>query len=84
MTVRAADPGEARARVAAVEIALDHLLDDRSEKTVLPLETTLILSQEPIEMMEQHPVEDPPLRMARTIYSRHFGRTDSRSVPEAC
>ena len=30
------------------------------------LETTLIISQEPIEMMEEYPAEDGPLRMART------------------
>ena len=29
---------------------------------VFPLETTLMLSQEPDEMMEKHPVEDGPLR----------------------
>jgi len=76
--VRATDAGKAAARIAAVEIALDHLLDDRPEKTVLPLETTLILSQKPVEMMEQHPVEDRPLRMSVTIESRHSRRKASR------
>ena len=42
MAVRAADPGEARARVAAVEVALDDLLDDRPEIPVLLLETALV------------------------------------------
>ena len=31
--------------------------------------------------MEQHPVEDCPLRMASAIDSRHIGRSDSKSVP---
>jgi hypothetical protein len=52
------DTGEPAFRIAAVKILLDHLLDDRSEKAVLPLETTLILRQEPVEMMEEYPVKD--------------------------
>jgi hypothetical protein len=52
MTVRAADPGESALRIAAVEIALDDLLDDRPEKTVLSLETLLIFGEESVEMME--------------------------------
>jgi hypothetical protein len=35
VAVRAADPGEARARIAAVEIALDDLPDDRPEMAAL-------------------------------------------------
>jgi len=31
--------------------------------------------------MEQHPIEDRALRMARTVDSRHIGKADSRSVP---
>jgi len=62
-------------------ILLDHLLDDRPEKTVLPLETTLILRQEPVEMMEEYPVKDRPLRMSRTINSRHSRRKASRTGP---
>jgi hypothetical protein len=37
------------------------------EEAVLPLEPSLILRQKPLEMMEEHPIEDSPLRMARTI-----------------
>jgi len=44
-TVGTADAGKSVARVAAVQIALYDLLDDQPEKTVLPLETTLILGQ---------------------------------------
>jgi hypothetical protein len=44
------------------------------EKPVLPLETVFIFGQEPLEMMRQHPVEDGPLRMSRTIDSRHGKR----------
>jgi hypothetical protein len=80
-TVGTPDSGEPAAGIAAVKILLDHILDDRPEKTVLPLETTLILNQEPVEMMEKHPVEDGPLRMSRTIDSRHSGRMASRNGP---
>jgi hypothetical protein len=73
--------GEPAAGIAAVKILLDHLLDDRSEKPILPLETTLILRQEPVEMMEKHPVENGPLRMSRTIDSRHSRRIASRNGP---
>lgn len=38
------DAGEPAAGIAAVKILLDHLLDDRPEKTILPLETTLPIS----------------------------------------
>ncbi len=83
MAVRAADPGEARAGVAAVEVALDDLLDDRPEIPVLLLEAPLVFGQEPVEVMEQHTVEDRAFRMSRTIDSLHIGNADSRSVPGA-
>jgi len=56
--VRTPDAGEPAAGIAAVKIFFDYLLDDRPEKTILPLETTLILRQEPVEMMEEYPVKD--------------------------
>jgi hypothetical protein len=66
-------------RVAVSMVTKSHetlhdLLDDRPEKTVLPVETLLILRDEPLEMMEKHPVEDGPLRTSRTIDSHHGGR----------
>ena len=51
--------------VAAVEIALDDLLDDRPEISALPLESVFIGGEEAVKMMEQHPVENDPLRMSR-------------------
>lgn len=81
VAVRTADPGEAGARIAAVEIALDDLLDDRPEMTVLLLEAVLIGCQEPVEVMEQDPAEDRALRLARTICSRHIEKADSRNMP---
>jgi hypothetical protein len=34
----------------------------RTTKPVLPLETVFIFGDEPLEMMEKHPVKDGPLR----------------------
>jgi hypothetical protein len=45
-TVGTSDAGEPAAGIAAVEIALDHLLDDRPEVAVLLLKAALILGQE--------------------------------------
>ena len=69
--------GEPAFRIAAVKILLDHPLNDRSEKPILPLETVFIFGQEPLEMMEEYPVKDRPLRMSRTIDSRHSRRTEN-------
>ena len=77
----APDAGEPAAGIAAVEVALHRLLDDRPEKSVLLLKATLIHSQEPVEMMEKHPVENGPLRISGTIESRHSGREASRNGP---
>jgi len=73
--VRAPDAGESAARVAAVEIAPDDFLDDRPEKAIFPLESALIFRNKPLEMMEQHPVENGAFRMPRPI-----GRLSKRLV----
>jgi len=51
-TVRTADAGESAAGVAAVQIALHHLLDNGPEEAALLLETSLVLRQEPVEVMK--------------------------------
>jgi hypothetical protein len=81
VAVRTADPGEAGTWVATVEVALDDFPDDWPEIVIFPLEPRFVFDDESLEMMEQHPIEDRPLRMARMIDSRHIGATDSRSVP---
>jgi len=62
-------------------LGLDHLLDYRPEEPILPLETTLILRQKPVGMMEKHPVENGPLRLSRVIDSGHGGRRAYRNGP---
>jgi hypothetical protein len=54
-----------------------HLLNDRPEKTIFPLESALILSQEPVKIVKKHLVEDCPFRMSRTIDSCHSKDKDS-------
>jgi hypothetical protein len=78
-----ANQGEAAARVAAIEVALDHLLDDRPEIPVLLLEPALVLGQELVEMMKEHPVEDRAFGMSGPIDSRHGGKTAPRIGPRS-
>jgi hypothetical protein len=40
-----------------------------------------MLRDKPLEMMEEYPVEDGPLRMSGTIDSRYCGRMASRNGP---
>jgi len=80
-TVRTTDAGEPTAGIATVQITLDDFFDDRPEVAVLLLKTSLVLRQEPVKVMEQHPIEDSPLGMSRTIHSRHNGRMASRTGP---
>jgi hypothetical protein len=79
---RTADPSKPTARIAAVKILLDDVLDDRSKVTVSLLET-LVFRDKPLKMMEKHPIEDGPLRTSRTIDSRHSGRKASRNGPSS-
>jgi hypothetical protein len=53
----------------------------RTAKPVFPLETILVFRDEALEMMGKRPVENRPLRMPRTIDSRHSRRMASRNGP---
>jgi hypothetical protein len=77
----APNPGESATGIAAVEIALDDVLDDRPEETIVPLESALVFGDEPLEMMKKHPVENGAFRMARAVDSRHIGNEASRNAP---
>jgi len=61
--------GKPATRVAAVEVALDHILDDGPEKAVLFLESGLIFGKELVKVMEEHPVEHGTFRMSGAIDS---------------
>ena len=79
---RTADPGEPAARIAAVEVLHDDVLDDRPEVAVGLLET-LVFRDKTLKMMEKHAIENGPLRTSRTIDSRHGGRKASRNGPSS-
>jgi hypothetical protein len=49
--LRTVDSGRLRAGIAAVEVALYHLIDNGSEEALLLLETTLVLDQKLVEVM---------------------------------
>jgi hypothetical protein len=70
-TRRTADAGKPAARIAAIQITLDHLLDDGSEEAVLSLETGLIFGQELVKVMEEYTVEHGAFRMSGTVNSCH-------------
>jgi len=59
-----------------------HLLNYGPEEAVLPLESALILSQEPVKIVKKHLVENCPFRMSRTIDSCHSKDKDSGNRPE--
>jgi len=80
-TVGTADPGEPAAGIAAVEVALHDVFDDRPEIPVLPLERALVFRDEPLETMIKHPVEDDAVRMTRAVDNRHIGNEESRNAP---
>jgi hypothetical protein len=42
---------------------LHDFFDDRSEEPIVLLEAALIPGQETVEVMEQHPIRNSPLRM---------------------
>jgi hypothetical protein len=77
----APDPGKAAAGIAAIQILLDNVFNDRPEITVFPLEPGLIFRDEPLEMMKKHSVENGAFRMTRAVDSRHIGNEVSRNAP---
>jgi len=83
MAVGTADAGKAAARVAAVQVALDHLLDNGPEEAILLLKANFIIGQEPVEVMEQHPIKDSPLGMSRTINPCHSRSFSSGNGPSS-
>jgi len=77
------NPCESTPRISTVEILLDDLFDDRTKEPELPLKAALVLRKESLEMMGKHAVENRPLRMPRTIDSRHGGINVSRIGPRS-
>jgi len=62
-------------------MAFGHLLDNGPEEAILLLKAAFILGQEPVEVMEQHPIKDSPLGMSRTINPCHSRSFSSKNRP---
>jgi hypothetical protein len=54
---------------------------DLSRKIRDRLKTLLIFHDKPLEMMEEHPVEDGAFGMSRSIYFRHIGNKEPKNAP---
>jgi hypothetical protein len=78
-----ADAGKPATGIPAVEIALDHILNNGPEEAMLLLETSLVFRQEMVKIMGQHSIKDRPLGMPGTIHSRYSGRMASRNGPSS-
>jgi len=64
------DPGEPATGIAAIQVFFNDFPDDRPEEAVRPL-----------KVIEEYPVENGFLRMARTVDSRHDREDESRNRP---
>ncbi len=56
-TVRTSDAGKPAHRSAAAEIALDHILDHRTEEAIILLETLFIFPKKILEIIKEHLVK---------------------------
>ena len=75
------DAGKPAHRIAAVQILVDNLLDDRPEIPVFLLKTFLIFSKKPLEIMKKHTIEHCMFRMTLTVNPCHGRDIDSRIKP---
>ena len=70
-TVGTADAGKPAAGIAAIEVALHHLLDDGPKEAVFFLKAALMLGKETVEIVKEHAIEDGAFGMARAVNSWH-------------
>ncbi len=75
------DAGKPAHRITAVQVLLDNILDNRTEISVLPLETRLIFPKEPFEIIKEHPVKHRVFRMTLAVDPCHGREDDSRNRP---
>jgi hypothetical protein len=76
-----ADPGEPATGIAAIQVFFNDFPDDRPEIAVRPLKTLLVFRDEALKVIEEYPVENGSLRLARTVDSRHDREDESRNRP---
>jgi hypothetical protein len=70
-TVWTPDTGKPAHGIAAVQVLLDNILDDWPKEAVLPLETILVFTKEPIKIKKEHPVKHRVFRMTLTVDPCH-------------
>ena len=56
-TVGTSDAGKPAHRITAVQVALNHLLDDASEEHVFLLEPSLVFPKEPLEIIKEQEID---------------------------
>ncbi len=74
--------GKATHGIATVEILLDNILDDRTEISILLLETVLIFCKKPLKTMKKDPIEDRALWVMLMVNPCHNRDKDSGNGPE--
>jgi hypothetical protein len=75
------DAGKPTHWITAVQVLLYHLLDYRAEVPVFPLETILVFSKEPLEIIKKHPVKHRVFRMTLAVDPCHGREDDSQNGP---
>jgi hypothetical protein len=76
-TVRAPHACKSAHRITAVEILLDHILNHRTEISVLLLETILIFSKELLNIIIENRIKNGIFRMTLTVDPGHSREDDS-------
>jgi len=75
------DAGKPAHRIAAVQVLLAHLLDHRTGIAIHLLETGLIFTKKPLEIIKEHPVKHRVFRMTLAVDPCHGREDDSRNRP---
>jgi len=74
-TVGTPDAGKPTHRIAAVKVLLYNILDDWPKEAVLPLETILVFTKEPLKIIKEYPIKSRMFRMTLAVDPCH-GRGD--------
>jgi hypothetical protein len=80
-TVGTPDAGKSAHRIAAVKILLNHILDHRTEETILSLKPALVFSEKLRKVTKKHKIKNRVFWMTLTVNPCHGSRDDSKIVP---
>ena len=76
------DAGKPAHRITTIEVLLNNILDYRTEVPVLLLETIIIFTKEPLEIINEYPVKHRVFRMTLPVDLSHGREDDSRTGPD--